>query len=115
MRVLEQRELGEATLERKIPGAKKILKALEKKGYVAQEQELTERDPLRAPAARLRVEFLTREQGASAGPLPDGRGSETEIAAREKGAKLPKAQRELLAYLELHPGTHNLEAVGPHW
>jgi primosomal protein N' (replication factor Y) len=189
MRALEQRELGEATLERKIPGSRKLLKALEKKGYVAQEQELAERDPLRAPAARLRVEFLARELAARVGPLPDGRGSETdasasegeasgcplpdgrgsetdasasegeasecplldgrgsetdasasegeasecplpdgrgsetarsetefaeaEVVAREKGKKLPKAQRELLAYLELHPGTHNLEALAP--
>ncbi len=40
--------------------------------------------PLRASAARLRVEFLTRAE------------------------KLPKPQRELLSYLELHPGSHNV-------
>jgi len=51
------------------------------------------RDPLRACAARLRVEFVSRTAD-----------------------KMPKPARELLAYLELHPGQHNvaaLEAVLP--
>ncbi|MEI9812207.1 MAG: hypothetical protein WDO18_05835 [Acidobacteriota bacterium] len=46
------------------------------------------RDPLRASAARLRVEFVTRTE-----------------------EKLPKPERELLAYLELHPGQHNVEGL----
>ena len=46
----------------------------------------TERDPLRAPAARLRVEF----------------------AAEPDGKKLNKPERELHAFLALHPGSHNL-------
>ena len=61
------------------------MKSLEKKGFVESEDVAAERDPLRASAARLRVEFVTREHG-----------------------KAPKAERELLAYLELHPGQHNL-------
>ncbi len=63
-----------------------MLRSLEKKGFVEVEDVAAERDPLRAGSARLRVEFVTR---------PDD-------------TKLPKAERELLAYLELHPGTHNL-------
>ncbi|MGH9593695.1 MAG: replication restart helicase PriA, partial [Bryobacteraceae bacterium] len=47
-----------------------------------------ERDPLRASAARLRVEFVARTED-----------------------KLPKLERELLAYLELHPGQHNLATL----
>ncbi|MBI5085940.1 MAG: primosomal protein N' [Acidobacteria bacterium] len=87
LRALEQRALSEATLEHKFPGAKKLIKSLERKGLLELEQSLAERDPLRAPAARLRVEF----QG------------------RPADAKLTKGERELFSYLELHPGTHNLE------
>jgi primosomal protein N' (replication factor Y) len=46
-----------------------------------------ERDPFRAPSSRLRVE----------------------LAARPPEQKFKKAERELLAYLELHPGSHNLK------
>ena len=48
-----------------------------------------ERDPLRAAADRLRIELIS---------FPDG--------------KFPKPERELLAFLELHPGSHNLAQVG---
>ena len=47
---------------------------------------------MRAPASRLLVEFERRAEGE----------------------KLNKAERELLAYLELHPGSHNLEEVQGH-
>ena len=89
LRLLERRALSEATLERKHATAKRLLKALERKGLVEQEESLNERDPLRAPASRLSVEF----QG------------------RPEGEKLNKAERELVAYLELHPGAHNLEEL----
>ena len=62
------------------------MRSLEKKGFVEAEDVAAERDPLRASAARLRVEFVRRPEQE----------------------KLPKAERELLAYLELHPGSHNL-------
>ena len=45
--------------------------------------------PLRAPSAKLRI--------APSDAVPQG--------------KLPKAERELLAYLALHPGSHNLSEV----
>lgn len=89
LRALEARPLAEATLERKIPNAKRLLKSLEKKGLAAMDQSVEERDPLRAPAARLEAEFRQRPEGV----------------------KLVKAERELLAFLELHPGTHNLEEL----
>jgi primosomal protein N' (replication factor Y) len=50
------------------------------------EQINENRDPLRAPSAKLRIGLT--------GADPQG--------------KLPKPERELLAYLSLHPGTHNL-------
>ena len=53
------------------------------------EKYAAERDPLRASSEKLRVE-LEHEPGEG---------------------KLPKAERELLAYLVLHPGSHNLGDV----
>ncbi len=55
------------------------------------EEIAEERDPLRASADRLEAEFLR--------PAPET-------------LKLKKAERELLAFLELHPGKHNLADVG---
>jgi primosomal protein N' (replication factor Y) len=89
LRMLEVRPLSETTLERKVPSARRLLKTLEKKGLVEAEQNLASRDPLRAPASRLRVEFR----------------------GRPADVKLTKAERELASYLELHPGGHNLEEL----
>lgn len=87
LRALEARPLAETTLERKVPGAKKLLASLERKGLVEAEQAASLRDPLRAQAEKLLAEFARR---------PD------------EGVKLARAERELLAYLELHPGPHRL-------
>lgn len=87
LRLLDERPLTATSLTRKFPKAVAILRALEKSGLVHAEDVAAERDPLRASAARLRVEFLTRAE------------------------KLPKPQRELLSYLELHPGSHNVAEV----
>lgn len=86
MRMLEARSLSAAHLKRKVPLADRVLKSLERKGWIMAEQVQQERDPLRAPAAKLRI--------APTGSEPAG--------------KLPKPERELLAYLSLHPGSHNL-------
>jgi primosomal protein N' (replication factor Y) len=86
LRLLEPRPLSERYLTRKLRDASRILRSLERKGLVASEEVVAEKDPLRAPSERLRVELL----GAS------------------PGQKLSKPQRELIAYLELHPGAHNL-------
>ncbi len=87
LRALEARPLAEATLERKVPGAKKLLASLERKGLVEAEQAAAARDPLRSPSSRLLAQFACRPA---------------------EGTKLPRAERELLAYLELHPGPHRL-------
>ena len=89
LRLLEKRPLSAAYLAKALPLADKAVKALERKGFIAAEQVQTERDPLRAPAERLRVEW-------------------NGTAATEK---LNKAERELRAFLELHPGSHNLKDV----
>ena len=86
LRALEQRPLSETTLERKCAGARKLLKTLERKGLLVQEQSVADRDPLRAPAIRMRADFN----------------------GRHEQLKLTRVQRELIAYLELHPGSHNL-------
>ena len=73
-----------------MPLADKAIRSLERKGFIVAEQVQTERDPLRAPADRLRVE-LSRQAPAD--------------------AKLNKPERELRAFLELHPGSHNLKEL----
>ena len=95
LRLLESKPLTAAYLTQKVKRANVVLKGLEKKGLVIAEEVAEARDPLRASAARLRVEFKSR-MSANA---PSG------------SAKLPKPERELLAYLELHPGPHNVQEL----
>ena len=87
LRMLERRPLSAAHLAKVLPLADKAMRSLERKGFIVAEQVETDRDPLRAPSERLRVEL--------AGTTPD--------------AKLNKPERELRAFLELHPGSHNLK------
>jgi primosomal protein N' (replication factor Y) len=89
LRLLEQRPLSSAYLKRKMPDASRLLKLLEKRGWVEIEDLHAERDPIRASAERLRVE-------AKGWP---------------EGVKLKKIERELLSYLELYPGSHNLREL----
>jgi primosomal protein N' (replication factor Y) len=91
MQMLAARPLAANYIKRKIPLADRILKSLERKGWIAVEEVAHDRDPMRAPAAKLRVEGI----GA------------------ESTGKLPKAERELLAFLSLHPGSHNLGELEP--
>jgi primosomal protein N' (replication factor Y) len=89
LRMLEKRPLSAAYLAKALPLADKALRSLDRKGFIVAEQVQTERDPLRAPAERLRVELKD-----AAGEL-----------------KLNKAERELRAFLELHPGSHNVKEL----
>ncbi len=89
LRSLDARPLSATYLARKTPRATAILKSLEKRGFVQVEEVADERNPLRASAVRLLVEFL------------------------ERADKLPKSERELLAHLELHPGSHNVAEIEP--
>lgn len=89
MRMLESRPLTATWLTRKVPHADRAIKSLIRKGFLEVEDVQAERDPLRASSARLRVEF----------------------SGRPAGVKLKKAERELVAYLELHPGAHNLGEI----
>lgn len=86
LHALAKRPLAETTIESKIPGARKLLKSLETKGLAEAEQDVVSRDPARAASASLLAAFKSR---------PDG-------------VKLKKAERELIAFLELHPGSHSL-------
>jgi primosomal protein N' (replication factor Y) (superfamily II helicase) len=86
LRQLESRPLSESTIKRKFANAAELMRSLGRKGFVELDRGYVERDPLRAPAARLRVVF----------------------PGRPSGVKMAKAERELAAFLELHPGSHNL-------
>src|SRR5215472_2437036 len=90
LRLLDSRPLSAAYVAKKLPLADKVIRSLERRGFIATEQVQTERDPLRAPSERLRVELANSPAG---------------------DAKLTKAEREMAAFLELHPGTHNLKEL----
>jgi primosomal protein N' (replication factor Y) len=87
LRMLEKRPLNAAYLAKTLPLAEKAIKSLERKGFIVAEQVEADRDPLRAPSEKLRVELVRANSDA----------------------KLPKPERELRAFLELHPGSHNLK------
>jgi primosomal protein N' (replication factor Y) len=88
--LLEQRSQSATYLTSKVKDARTTLRGLIKRGWVAAEDKQEERDPLRASASRLTIEFRTRA-------LPE--------------ARLNKSERELLAFLELHPGLHNVASL----
>jgi primosomal protein N' (replication factor Y) len=90
MRLLEARPLSASYLQKKLPNALSVIRSLEKKGFVAMEDLEAQRDPLRASATRLRAAWFS---------------------SAPEGVKLTKRERELHAFLELHPGTHNLEQL----
>jgi primosomal protein N' (replication factor Y) (superfamily II helicase) len=91
LQLLEKRPLSAAYLAKTLPLADKAIRALERRGFIVAEQVQIERDPLRSPAEHLRIE------------LPD--------KAARSDLKLSKAERELRAFLELHPGSHNLKEL----
>jgi primosomal protein N' (replication factor Y) len=91
LRMLEQRPRSAVSLTAKEPKARDVLKPLIKRGWVELEEASEQRDPLLASAERLEVEFVVRAA---------------------EGIKLKKPERELLAFLELHPGPHNLADLG---
>ncbi len=90
LKLLRERSRSPAYLAAKVPGVRQSLPALLKRGLIAEEDYEEEKDPLRAAAGRLRAEFVDRPP---------------------EGVKLKKGERELLAFLELHPGQHNLAEV----
>ena len=90
LRLLEGRPLSASYLQKKLPNAANVIRSLEKKGFLEIEDLEAQRDPLRASAARLRASWLARAPG---------------------DMKLNKRERELHAFLELHPGTHNLQEL----
>src|ERR1017187_577477 len=57
LRMLEKRPLSAAYLAKAIPLADKAIRSLERKHFIVAEQVQAERDPLRAPAERLRIEL----------------------------------------------------------
>jgi len=94
MRLLDERPRNEAALKQRIPGAVALLNRLAKKGFVEKEAFQVDKDPLQMASERLLVEGLQ--------PPPP---------LELEGKKLPKAERELLSYLSLHPGEHALDTL----
>ncbi len=88
---LDERSRSADFLAARIENARSVLRTLVKRGWVAAEESQEDRDPFRAPAEKLKAEFIER-------PAP--------------AVKLKKNERELLAFLELHPGSHNLAGLG---
>ncbi|MDX1983744.1 MAG: primosomal protein N' [Bryobacteraceae bacterium] len=89
LRLLENRPLSATYLKKKVPDADKAIKSLLRRSFIEAEDIAAERDPLRSPSPKLLVQFTHRVDNE----------------------KLRKAERELLSYLELHPGEHNLAEV----
>src|ERR1044071_6871195 len=56
LRMLEKRPLNAAYLAKTMPLAEKAIKSLERKGFIVAEEVEGDRDPLRAPSEKLRVE-----------------------------------------------------------
>ncbi len=90
LQALEGRTLSAGYFKRKFPLADKVIKALERKGLIVGEQTVEDRDPLRSASDKLRIELKTSDNVRP---------------------KLNKAERELMAFLELHPGSHNLKDI----
>ncbi|MBV9222905.1 MAG: primosomal protein N' [Acidobacteriaceae bacterium] len=88
--LLEKRPRSAESLTKELKNSQSTLRTLMKRGWVVLEERQEERDPLRASAERLRAEFIGR-------PATD--------------IRLKKGERELLAFLELHPGPHNVAAL----
>src|SRR3954452_15348992 len=88
--LLEERPRSAEFLASRLRNSQSTLRGLMKRGWVQAEEKQEERDPLRASAERLQAEFMGR-------PAAD--------------VRLKKGERELLAFLELHPGPHNVAAL----
>ena len=99
LRMLEKRPLSAVWLAKALPLADKAVRSLERRGFIVAEQVEADRDPLRAPAARLRIELIAE---------PANQSRDHDGAA---APKLTKPERELKAFLELHVGSHNLKDV----
>ena len=82
---LDEQPRSDSWLRGRLPQAAATLRSLRKQGLIAAEPAASLRDPVRSPVDRLEIQFRRR----------DAEGRRTK-------------QRELLAYLELHPGWHRL-------
>lgn len=89
LKSLDERPMSIEALRRRAAEAPRLVAEFQRKGLIRVEEEAHERDPLRAHATKLNVEGL----------------------GLESAEKLPKWERELLAYLHLHPGAHPLDGL----
>ncbi len=94
LRLLDERPQNETVLKQRVTGAGVHLTKLIRKGLVEREEFQVQKDPLRMASGRLLVEGLQ--------PSPP---------LEFEGRKLPKAERELLSFVALHPGEHALNEL----
>jgi primosomal protein N' (replication factor Y) (superfamily II helicase) len=87
LRLLSERPRSAEYIAAKVKDGRRLLPRLVKRGWISVEEQHEEKDPSRAAPEKLSAEFVQR-------PL--------------EGVKLRKPERELLAFLELHPGAHNV-------
>ncbi len=91
LRLLAAKSRSAEYLATKVGDPKPTIRNLLKRGWIAADEEQVERDPLRASAERLQASFVGRPPAS---------------------IRLKKSERELLAFLELHPGVHNVAELG---
>src|SRR5580658_2141934 len=72
LRMLEKRPLSAAYLAKTLPLADKAIKSLERKAFIVAEHVQTERDPLRAPSERLRIELASSAADLKPGDVQPG-------------------------------------------
>ena len=104
LRMLEKRPLSAAYLAKTLPLADKAIRSLERKGFIVAEQVQTERDPLRAPSERLRVELgrrravpkrkLQQAGAGTAGVSGTASGLAQSEGAGRCGAAMPARRRD---------------------
>ena len=92
LRMLEKRPLSAAYLAKSLPLADKAIRSLERKRFIVAEAGA---DRARSPARARR----TSARGTGRPPPP------------ASPHRLNKPERELRAFLELHPGSHNLKEL----
>lgn len=90
LQALEKRPLTLQYLRKKVPGTGKALPGLERRGWVVIENEVEDRDPLRARDGRLLVSAGDRSRAPK---------------------KTNRGERWLLDFLDHHPGEHDVEPL----
>ena len=82
MQMLAARSLSAAHIKKKVPLADRILKSLERKGWIAVEEVQRDRDPMRAAASKLRIALHGRR---AAGEISESRTGVARVSGAASG------------------------------